>query len=53
MFGGGFEIGDFFLKEKTSVDWKVILDGISGSVGAMDDGETILDVEVGTSGIDN
>ena len=43
----GSEVFDFLFEEETGVDGQMMLDGISGSVGAVDDGETILDEEIG------
>ena len=53
VFGSGFEVGDFFFKKEASVNREVILDGIGGSVGAVNHGEAVLDVEVGLGGVDD
>ena len=50
VFSGRFEVGDFFFEEKAGVDGEVVFDGVGGGVGAMDDGKTVLDVEVGVDG---
>lgn len=53
MFGGGFEVGDFFFEKEASVNREMILDGIGGSMGTMNHGEAVLDVEVGLGGVDD
>ena len=53
MLGGGGEIVDFFFEEQASVDGEMMLDSIGRSVGAVDDGEAILDVKVSLSCIDD
>ena len=47
IFEDGSEIFDFVFDKKTSIDRKVVFDGIGRGVGAVDNGKAVLDVDFG------
>lgn len=53
ILDGGFEILNFFLDEETGVNREEILNGIGGSMSTVNDGKTVLDVEVSACCIDD
>ena len=53
IFSGGGEIFDFMVNEEPGNDGEEIFHCVGGGVGAVDDSEAILDIEVGVSGVND